>query len=397
MNTNEEKTVGTNLTVVSEYTPYAIELAEYKQRHKNVVYDVTVPKQMKAAKEARAEIRTTRTSLEKERVRIKAPALERCRQIDAEAKRLTEELVALEGPIDAQIKAEEGRVEAERLEKLLAEQKRVDGLNAEIQAFRDAPSHALGKPSMGIQTAYDKIAAAVVEEEHFAEFYQQAIDAKEAARARLADMLTAQRAAEAEALRFAAERAELERMRAENARLQREADERREADARKEREAEAERQRVHQERSDRIFAMRNPMLYNFPTVKALQGLRDEWEGIQVNTDRFGDLVDDALEAREDGIDLINNRITELEAEAVRQVEVDERMRQEREQAAERERQLQAERDAAEQRALAQAMLAEQQRLASLTLRDAAQAVVDHFAGKPSPQVVKDLAAVLAHG
>ena len=48
------------------------------------------------------------------RKEIKAPALVRCKLIDEETKRITSELLALEVPIDEQIKAEEKRLRAER-------------------------------------------------------------------------------------------------------------------------------------------------------------------------------------------------------------------------------------------------------------------------------------------
>lgn len=87
--TEDIKDAGSNMTAIAEYTQTAAGLAELRQKHQGVVYDVTVPKEMKAAKEARAELRTLRTDLEKKRVEIKAPALERCRLIDEEAKRPT--------------------------------------------------------------------------------------------------------------------------------------------------------------------------------------------------------------------------------------------------------------------------------------------------------------------
>jgi hypothetical protein len=53
---------------------------------------------MQDAIKARAELRTYRVELEKKRVEIKAPVLDRGRLIDAEAHRITVELLALEEP-----------------------------------------------------------------------------------------------------------------------------------------------------------------------------------------------------------------------------------------------------------------------------------------------------------
>src|ERR1700735_1712669 len=96
---------------IVEYSETQAALAVLAERYHGVTYDVTQPKEMQQAKEARAELRGLRGALDKKRQLIKAPALERCRLIDAEAKRITEALSALEDPIDGQIKAEERRKE----------------------------------------------------------------------------------------------------------------------------------------------------------------------------------------------------------------------------------------------------------------------------------------------
>lgn len=65
MSTNQtEKDAGSNMTAIAEYTPTAAALAELRQKHQGVVYDVTQPKQMKLAKEARAEVKGYRVALE---------------------------------------------------------------------------------------------------------------------------------------------------------------------------------------------------------------------------------------------------------------------------------------------------------------------------------------------
>lgn len=112
---------------ITEYNQTAAALTELRSRYVRT-YDVTTTAGMAEAKEARATVRGYRVALEKTRVEIKAPALERTRLIDAEAKRITAELLAIEEPIDAAIKAEERRIaEAARREaeaKLAAERQR---------------------------------------------------------------------------------------------------------------------------------------------------------------------------------------------------------------------------------------------------------------------------------
>jgi colicin import membrane protein len=122
-------------TQIVEYSQTEAALADLASRYKGVLFDVTTPTGMSEAKRSRAEIRDYRVALEKKRVEIKAPALERCRLIDAEAKRITAELSALEDPIDSQIKVEERKKEEARLAAERAELARIE---AEERARKEA-------------------------------------------------------------------------------------------------------------------------------------------------------------------------------------------------------------------------------------------------------------------
>ena len=104
-------------TEIVEYSKTDAALADLASRYKGVVFEVATREGMGAAIKARAEVRGYRVDLEKIRVEIKAPALERCRLIDSEAKRINDALEALEDPIDQQIKLEETRKERERAER----------------------------------------------------------------------------------------------------------------------------------------------------------------------------------------------------------------------------------------------------------------------------------------
>jgi hypothetical protein len=359
MTENTEKNAGSSMTSIAEYTPTAAGLAELRQKHQGVVYDVTVPKEMKAAKEARAELRTLRTDLEKKRVEIKAPALERCRLIDEEAKRLTAEIRALEEPIDVQIKAEEARAEAEKLAKLEAERLRVEGIAKAIEDIRNVPAGLIGKPAVIIEGQLAKLRDQVLDPDFFAERFREAEDALAATISRVEQQLRDQREHEAEQKRIAADRAELERIRAENERLQREADERAAAER-------AEADRKAQEQRDREAAEQ----------------REREEAERAERQRQEDEARAAREAQERAER--EAREAELAAERERQAAEQKHLDDER---AELERQ----RKAAEAKA-------ERERLAGLTLRTAAQAVVDHFAAEiangHAPKVVADLAAAL---
>jgi hypothetical protein len=104
-------------TEIAEYSVTTAELAKLKLELSGKKYAVDNAAGMALAKSDRRGLVTLRTDLEKKRIEIKAPALERCKLIDSEANRIKAELLELELPIDAQIKDEESRIAEEKAEK----------------------------------------------------------------------------------------------------------------------------------------------------------------------------------------------------------------------------------------------------------------------------------------
>lgn len=125
---------------INEYSETQAALAALSQNYKSVIYPVATTEGMKSAKAARFEIKGYRTKLENMRKEIKEPALRRCQLIDDEARRITVELMALERPIDDQIKAEELRIEELRTAAIRAEQAKIE---AEAKAKREAEEKEL--------------------------------------------------------------------------------------------------------------------------------------------------------------------------------------------------------------------------------------------------------------
>lgn len=125
---------------IAEYSHTEAALATLSEQYRGVIYDVTTKPGMADAVKARRAIRDIRTALEKTRVEIKGPALKRCQQIDTEAKRITAALLALEEPIDEQIKKEEVRKAEEAAAVQRAEAERIA---AEERAKREAEEKRL--------------------------------------------------------------------------------------------------------------------------------------------------------------------------------------------------------------------------------------------------------------
>lgn len=240
-------------TEIAEYSATEAALADLRARFKGVAWDLTTTKGDKEARGARLELVTLRTGLEAERKRIKAPALAHCALIDAEAKRITDEIKSLEGPIDALIKADEKRRADEKAERERIERERVDAIKQRMAAIRSVPMEMVGKPSGEIREALDELSAMAVDAALFEEFELQAQgDRADAVKAltKMLDLVTAQ---EAESARLLAEREELARQQAEQRRIEVEAKAKREAEekARQERIAAEDAARREQEEADR--------------------------------------------------------------------------------------------------------------------------------------------------
>ncbi len=206
------------MSALTEYNPTEAALAELRQRYADVAFDLTTTKGDKEARAARKELVTLRTSLEAKRKELKAPALERAKLIDTEAKRIEAAILELEAPIDAQIKADETRRERERQEKAEREAKRVAGLQSRVDAIRAIPVKSVGVSTDELRKTIQALEQTEIGED-FEEFLPLARRAQADALESLRTMLAAAEAAEAEAKRLAEERAELERQRAEAARI----------------------------------------------------------------------------------------------------------------------------------------------------------------------------------
>lgn len=359
--TNEsgEKIAGTNLTPIAEYSKTALAMADLRSRYSGLVFELDSPAKIKEAKKSVAEVRGYRTALEDERKRIKAPALERCRLIDAEAQRLTADLRELEDPMKAQIDAKEAEIEAERIRVAQAEQARVDGHRDAIQHMRDFPLSLHGKPADVIELRireFETNTHTQLEHSDFEEFQDQAGDAFGAALLSARDILQRQRDHEAEQERVKAERAELDRMRAENERLQREAQERQEADARREREEREAAERKEREAKEAEEAAERARL------KAIDDAKEAQRQEELRQQRLAEQM--RLEAQ--------RQAQEAQAEAQRQEQA--RLDQQR-----REHEAQVERD----------------RIAKLGLMEAVKAVVDFYDCETlsAPKCVTDLITV----
>lgn len=246
------KDIPTVVTEIAEYSQTAAALADLRHRFLGIAFNVATTKGLDEAKKARQEVKGYRTALEAKRKEIKAPALERCRLIDDEAKTITAALLELEEPIDQQIKAEEARKEAEKAAKAEAERQRVSAIRVQIETIKNHAAFAVGKSADAILKILSGVEGFEIGED-FQEFKPEAEQAKAETLDKLKTLHTAQVEHEAEQARIAAERAELAKLRAEAEAREREAAAARAEQERKDREA---REAVEREQAAKLAAER---------------------------------------------------------------------------------------------------------------------------------------------
>ena len=245
------KGIPTVVTEIDEYSQTAAALSDLRHRFLGVAFNVSTTKGMDEAKKARQEVKGYRTALENKRKEIKAPALERCRLIDDEAKTITAALLEIEEPIDQQIKAEEARKEAEKAAKAEAERQRVAAIRTQIDTIKNHAAFAVGKSADAILKILSGVEGFEIGED-FQEFKPEAEQAKAETLDKIKALHEAQVQHESEQARIAAQRAELTRLRAEAEAREREAAAARAEQERKDREARAEQERKDREAREAV-------------------------------------------------------------------------------------------------------------------------------------------------
>lgn len=201
--------------VIVEYSATEAALAALRQKYAGIVFDLTTVKGDKEARAARLELITLRTSLEKKRKQFKAPALEFGKKIDSEASRVTDEILALENPIDAQIRADEARRAAEKAERDRIAAARAQGFRDRIATIRAFVGKCNGISAERIANGIAMVEQVDVSPEAFEEFTLEAQTAKTETLESMRLILQETKRREEAAARVEAQRIENERVAAE--------------------------------------------------------------------------------------------------------------------------------------------------------------------------------------
>ena len=163
-------------TEVTEYTATAAALQDLRGKYENVTFHVGTPAGDMAARAARFELVTLRTSLDKMRKKLNEDDQARIKLRNDEAKRITAVIVSLEKPIDEQISAQEARKEAEKAAKAKAEADRVAKIRGWINGLALYPSRFTGKTAEEMSVGLEKLKKLTIgiEYEEFADEASQA-------------------------------------------------------------------------------------------------------------------------------------------------------------------------------------------------------------------------------
>lgn len=250
-------------TKITEYSKVEGALAELRLQFGSLIVDCSTAAGMKEAKHARGEIRRYRTDLEKERVRIKAPALEHCRLIDSEAKRITAELLKLEEPIAQQIEAEETRIENERMARVREQQEKELFDKVLLDTIERAPMHVFTSGMQTMQKVLTELEAFPIDQFKTDEAKEKAKPLLADAIAKIKEMIENQRSLDER-------KAELDRIEAERKAQAAEA-------ARKAQEEAEEAKRVERERVAREFKEREEKLRAEEAARRIEREKEEAE------------------------------------------------------------------------------------------------------------------------
>lgn len=202
-------------TSLAVFTPIQAGIAELRQRYAGAAFNLRTVQGNEDARRARKELVTLRSRADEAYKTWNEPILVQQKLAREMRDQIKAEVLALEQPIDEQIKADEARREAERAEKARIEAARVKAHRDRIAMIAGTPAEATVMTAAQIVDLMETVASIDISAATFEEFAEEAEGMRTVIQQRLAAIHAAKAQQEAEAARVAAEKAELARQRAE--------------------------------------------------------------------------------------------------------------------------------------------------------------------------------------
>lgn len=200
-----------------EFNAVEAGLAELRTDLAGVQFDVTTTAGDKAARAARQRCVSIRTSADSAYSDWNKPMLEKQRAMRTRLGEIKDAVKEVEDPIDAQIKAEEKRKADEKAEREAAEAAKRQQIQTSIDAMKNIPVSLVNGSSHAISAAITHLNGVEVKLDVYGDRAGEAEVAKQNALSQLHEMHAAAVNHEAEQAQIAAERAELQRQRDEQA------------------------------------------------------------------------------------------------------------------------------------------------------------------------------------
>lgn len=200
------------------FQPFHDQLAALRRQAGRAKYDIRTKDGMAKAKELRTLAVRIRTTADKAKVEAKRPIDQSGKLLLEHFNKLAELAKAEEAKHNAAIEAEEARIAAEKQRKLDEERERVEALQAKVDSIRMFPSTLDGATSEQLRAAVEEWAAKSLTKAEYEDHFEDGVIALEGTVRQLRGMLASALEREEAARKAEADRLELDRLRAEQAR-----------------------------------------------------------------------------------------------------------------------------------------------------------------------------------
>jgi len=133
------------MSKIKEYSPIEAGLAELSKKYL-VVHDVSTKEGYTQCKKDAKEVGKYRIELESKRKEIKGPALQKCKDIDEEAKRIQLEIAKVEDPLKVAYKAVDEQVKKEKEEFIAKIELEIEAIINYVAMAIDASPSEISEP-----------------------------------------------------------------------------------------------------------------------------------------------------------------------------------------------------------------------------------------------------------
>ena len=136
---------------VVKYSVTLANIAELQEEYKDIPQDLSVKKNYSLVKKRQLHVKKLRTEVEARRKELKADALAWGKLVDGTANEIKGKLLEIENPLADARKAHDDKIEIEKREAALAEEKRVDKISSTIAEIIAYPAIAISMKSDDIE------------------------------------------------------------------------------------------------------------------------------------------------------------------------------------------------------------------------------------------------------